>query len=186
MPSQNRYFIALIPPQEVCEQVTAFKKNIAIKYNSRKALRVIPHITLKTPFHLDEKEHGLLMQWFHNLSFNINKFELGLNGFGCFNNSKAPVIYVQPEYSAQILSVQQNIIKQFATAFPNTQIQFHDNDYHPHMTIGYRDLTYPEFEKAWSVYKNKPYKVQFEVQEIYLLQHDSKQWNIIAQHLLQE
>ncbi|WP_330443273.1 2'-5' RNA ligase family protein [Flavobacterium sp. C4GT6] len=186
MPLQNRYFIALIPPQEVCEQVTAFKKNIAINYNSHKALRVIPHITLKTPFNLEEKEHSLLMQWFHNLSFSINKFELQLNGFGCFNNSKAPVIYVQPEYSAQLLSVQQSIIKQFATAFPNTQIQFHDNDYHPHMTIGYRDLTYPEFEKAWSVYKNKPYKVQFEVQGIYLLQHDAKQWNIIAQHLLQE
>lgn len=183
---QNRYFIALIPPQEICEQVTGFKKDIAQNYNSHKALLVIPHITLKTPFHLDEKEHSSLMQWFHNISFSINKFELGLNGFGSFNNSKAPVIYVQPEYSTQLLSVQQNIIKQFSQAFPNTQIQFHDNDYHPHMTIGYRDLIYPEFEKAWALYKNKPYRVQFEVQGIYLLQHDSKQWNIIAEHLLEE
>lgn len=63
----NLYFIALLPPAAVAEEITIFKHYIAQHYSSRRALRVMPHITLKAPFKQAETEHKNALQWFDNL-----------------------------------------------------------------------------------------------------------------------
>lgn len=55
--------------------------------------------------------------------------------------------------------------------------------FHPHMTVGYRDLTFENFQKAWKVYKEKEFKTKFLVNEISLLRHDGK-WTPIAKRAL--
>jgi len=40
------------------------------------------------------------------------------------------------------------------------------------------------FEKAWEEYKNKSFNEEFEVVAFFLLQHDTKKWNIIATYNL--
>ena len=49
-PSANLYFIALLPPVEVAEEVTEIKQFFARNYNSRAALKSPPHVTLQPPF----------------------------------------------------------------------------------------------------------------------------------------
>jgi 2'-5' RNA ligase len=184
MPLQNLYFIAIIPPEDISGEVTAFKKDIAAQYNSIKALKVMPHITLKVPFYLDTDDHSLFMDWFRSLQFEISPFEIELKDFGSFDNSKNPVIYVHPVINDALLSLQKQLLSQFAVAFPNLKISFLEQNFSPHMTIAYRDLEYSQYEKAWEVYKHKRYNARFEVTGFFLLQHDSRQWNIIAEHLL--
>ena len=185
MQSQNLYFVAIIPHGKVAGEITAFKQHIAAHYNSHKALRVMPHITLKAPFKIDAALHNDVCTWFNLLTVSAGPFTQHINGFGAFANKHNPVIYVQPVVSDVLVKLEQEIIAGFETAFPGIPIQFTEKNFSPHMTIGYRDLTPEMFEKAWAAFKAKKYDAAFEVNSFYLLQHDGIKWNVIAEKLLQ-
>ncbi|WP_394331191.1 hypothetical protein [Chryseobacterium luteum] len=51
------------------------------------------------------------------------------------------------------------------------------------MTVGYRDLSYDNYLKAWEIYKHKEYKTKFLVDKILLLRHDGKWIPIAEKHL---
>jgi len=42
------------------------------------------------------------------------------------------------------------------------------------------------FLKAWKEYKDKSFDAEFEVDAFYLLQHDTKKWNIISTYNLSQ
>ncbi len=73
---KNLYFIALIPQQQLCEEITNFKNDFSVRFKSNKALKVIPHITLKAPFQLIVNTHDNLLKWFNNLSLIKQPFKL--------------------------------------------------------------------------------------------------------------
>lgn len=184
MPFQNLYFIAIIPPDAVCEEVTAFREDFAQNYNSSKALRVVPHITLKAPFKVDSVQHDKLMDWFKHIPVSIHPFQIELKDFGSFDNRNNPVIFVNPVVNDSLEELQKNVIAAFENTYPDIPVSFIEKNFHPHMTIAYRDLEREQYEKAWEIYKGKSYKAYFECNSFFLLQHDTKQWNVIAQHNL--
>jgi 2'-5' RNA ligase len=181
----NLYFIALIPPESICNDITSFKNDIARYYNSLKALRSVPHITLKAPFTIDTNLHNQVVDWFTSIQLNQAQFDLQLNSFGVFDNPKNPVLYVKPILSDALLTLQQTIIAEFERAFNFIPIHYLERDFNPHITIGYRDLSYPEFEKAWQIYQYKKYDAAFSVKNICLLKHDGAKWNVIAKSNLE-
>jgi 2'-5' RNA ligase len=179
----NLYFIALIPQSDVCEAITNFKKDFAVRFNSKKALKVIPHITLKAPFKLSAKEHDALIEWFNNLKFDIPAFTIELKKFGAFHNKRNPVIFVQPVMNLYLHSIQKEILNNFKLQYPK-EFQNHDLHFNPHITIAYRDLDYESFTRAWKEYSVKAYNASFKVNTVYLLQHGAT-WQVIHKlHLL--
>jgi 2'-5' RNA ligase len=185
MQSQNLYFLAIIPNGKVTGEVTAFKNHIAAHYNSHKALRVMPHITLKAPFNATAPQNGAVMGWFTYLNLKATPFTITLNGFGAFANAHNPVIYVKPENCLPLQQLQQEIINSFQNTFPGIAIQPTERVFSPHMTIAYRDLTFEQFERAWGEFKDKPYFATFEATTVALLQHDGTKWHVIAEKKLQ-
>jgi len=181
--SENLYFIALIPRRELRERITAIKHDFANRFNSKTALKVYPHITLKAPFKLAANAHSELMKWFTDLHVLQQSFTIQLKNFGAFNNKKNPVIFVHPETLNGLIALQKQLIASFASFFPSDIHQV-DINFSPHITVAYRDLTPEMFTKAWSEYRHKQFNAAFEVDAVYLLQHDSKKWNIIATHNL--
>lgn len=167
------YFIALLAPDDVSAEITAFKQHIAYNFNSSKALRVMPHITLLPPFKLSTLQHEGLNRWFLNAPVSVSPFTIKLNGFGSFNNSKNPVIYVTPEEVEELRLLQKELFNSFRTNYPEIKAILNFN---PHMTIAYRDLSREDYEKAWLYYKDKAYAAGFAVNEVWLLQHNGKQW----------
>jgi 2'-5' RNA ligase len=184
MQSQNLYFLAIIPNGKAAGEVTVLKQHIATHYNSRKALRTMPHITLKAPFATAPSQHGNILEWFTNLNLNSTPFVILLNGFGSFANPKNPVIYVKP-VATQLLALQQEVITGFRQYFPSIPLQYTEAVFSPHITIAYRDLAFDQFEKAWAAFKDRPYHARFKVNAIFLLQHDGEKWNIIAEKPLE-
>jgi 2'-5' RNA ligase len=180
---QNLYFIALTPSQEVSNDIIGFKNDFADRFGSRAALKVIPHITLKTPFKLPVSEHLKLIQWFQNLYINLEAFNIELNNFGAFPNLHAPVVFVQPVISVALYSLQKEILRRFKILYPNL-VQPTDLKFKPHMTVAYRDLGPEQFQQEWKEYKVKEYKALFEVKNFHLLQHDTRKWNIINTYSL--
>lgn len=180
MPDTSLYFIAIIPPEDISAEVTSFKQELADTYNTKKALRVMPHITLKAPFTINANRDAEVIEWFLNIETNIPPFETILNGFGAFDNPKNPVLFVKPEVSAAMRSLQKDILSAFKKQFPNLPVHFHEDEFHPHMTVGYRDLAYAEFEKAWVVFKDREYKSSFTTGSFCLLKHNGEHWNVIS------
>jgi len=184
MPSQNLYFIALIPPRDISDEVTAFRTDFALNYNSKAALKNMPHITLKAPFKIDAARHTEVLNWFANLPVGEKHFEVELKDFEVFDNPKNPVVFVQPVVTAAMANVQKAVIDGFEAAFTEIALHFNEKHFKPHMTIAYRDLAYAEFERAWQVYQHKKYNARFIADRLYLLQHNGKEWQIAAERRL--
>jgi 2'-5' RNA ligase len=184
MPKDILYFIALIPPEDVDAEITNIKQQIANIYNSRKALKVVPHITLKAPFKVSAENSAMVLRWFNNLQLSSSAFNVTLDGFNAFENKNNPVLFINPLLSNDLKMLQKEVMELFVGTFPQVRLSTHEHDFKPHITIAYRDLEYSRFVEAWAQYKTKPYNVTFKADSIYLLRHNGTSWEISAQHSL--
>lgn len=173
---KKMYFIAIYPPAETIEEIKVFKKDFAISYHSFKALKNEAHITLFPPFSRELELEEDIHIAFQKINTNISPFEINLNGFESFPNPKNPVIFVHPENNIHLTDLYHKVKEQF---------NFTNYSFHPHMTIGYRDLTWENYLKAWEKYQHIEYKTRFLVDKILLLRHDEK-WIPIAEKFLIE
>lgn len=167
------YFIAIYPPQQIIDEVRAFKQDLALHYGNSKALKNDAHITLFPPFTRELERENDIHIVFQKIDTHIPPFEIELNGFSGFPN-KNPVIFVKPEINEPLKDLYNRVKQQFG---------FGKYSFNPHMTIGYRDLTFENYLKAMDVYQRKEYKTKFLVDKISLLRHDGK-WVPIAEKKL--
>ncbi len=171
---KKMYFIAIYPPQNIIEEINVFKKDMAINFANSKALKNEAHITLFPPFDRDMNLENDIHEAFQKIDTNLLPFEITLNGFGSFPHPENPVLFVQPEENESLKSLQLKVKEKFS---------FKNYSFNPHVTVGYRDLTYENFLKAWVIYQHKSYKTKFLVDKILLLRHDGN-WVPIAEKKL--
>jgi 2'-5' RNA ligase len=184
MPQDKLYFIAILPPEDVMDEVTAFKEDMRDNYNSKTALKVMPHITLKAPFRLPAEKSREVLNWFSNIPIGTRPFQVTLKDFGSFNNKHNKVIFVKPVVTELMAGLQKNIITSFRKAFPEISMSTYEHEFKPHMTIAYRDLIEENYEKAWAVYKDKQYSATFTCNSFYLLQHNGLKWEVTQEYRL--
>ncbi|MCT2562282.1 2'-5' RNA ligase family protein [Chryseobacterium herbae] len=171
---EKMYFIAIYPPQEVIGEVKIFKEDLVLNYDNSKALKNDAHITLFPPFSRELELESDIHVAFQKIDTNLSPFEIILNGFGSFPNPKNPVLFIQPEPNENLNLLHQNVKQYF---------NFKKYSFNPHITVGYRNLSYDNYLKAWEVYKEKEYKTKFTVDKILLLRHDQN-WTPIAEKKL--
>jgi len=180
----NLYFIAIIPPEEIREAITEIKKDFADRFKSSKALRVIPHITLKAPFKFSEEKHTEVLRWFSSMNVAVSSFQQELKDFGSFANKRNPVIFVEPAMNQSLKTLQRNVINNFIKEFGKEQVAQNEYKFNPHMTVAYRDLMYHQYKIAWEEYQSKKFEATFEAGSFHLLQHDGKKWNGVKEFVL--
>jgi 2'-5' RNA ligase len=185
MTRTSLFFIALIPDRDLREKIHAIKKDFSQRFESHKALKVYPHITLKAPFKCSQGGKRELLNWFSETSVQQKPFLLYLKGFGAFHNKNNPVIFINPVASNELMRIQKELMVGFNSIFP-AYIHPVDVSFKPHITVAYRDLSPQMFSHAWQEYKDKTFKDVFDVHTIYLLEHDTKKWNVIAERKLGE
>lgn len=182
MDNKRLFFIALIPNRDLRKKIMDVQHDFE-RFNSRKALKVYPHITLKAPFECTEGGRVELLSWFSELVIRQRPFLITLKGFASFENKKSPVIYIKPIVTKELINMQQELMTGFTSIFPG-YIQPVDVKFTPHVTVAYRDLSAEMLKKAWAEYKDKSFNDVFEVTAIYLLEHDRKKWNVVKTHEL--
>ena len=65
---ENLYFVALIPQRELRAQGMTFQNDFADRFDSKRAVKVYPHITIKAPFKCPASLHWRHADnWFANL-----------------------------------------------------------------------------------------------------------------------
>ena len=178
------YFIAIVPSEPVYSEVFSFKQEIAEKYNSSRSLKNPPHITLLPPTSGNDNWEKNTIEVLQHFAMNNTSFPLVLNGFASFPNRrrKNPVIYVHNEEEPLLEALFKRLIEELIEQKVITANQYPQR-FTPHMTIGYRDLTLEEYDKAWEEFSKRQYKTMFIVNAISFLKHDKREgkWNVLEE-----
>ena len=181
---EDLYFLAITPPLDLSKKITEIQEDIASRFGSRASLKVMPHITLKAPFKFPAAAHLVVLEWFENLNVQVPRFDLHLKNFGAFRNKNKPVIFIRPEPAVPLMQLQKQILSKFENSFPDVPLMDLEKNFHPHMTIAYRDLKIDSFQAAWTEFQSREFSDIFEVANFHLLKHDGKKWHIIQSYSL--
>jgi 2'-5' RNA ligase len=83
--SNQRFFIALVPPSDIEQQITEIKLYFAEHYNTRGALNSPPHITLQPPFEWLAADVPKLEESLKAFAANRLPILVTLSGFAAFD-----------------------------------------------------------------------------------------------------
>ncbi|MGL4501873.1 MAG: 2'-5' RNA ligase family protein, partial [Planktothrix sp.] len=103
-PSEQLFFIALLPPKPIQNQITEIKQYCAQTYNSRHALKSPPHITLQPPFQWLTEDLPSLEQHLTTFALNHAPIPITLSGFNAF---PPRVLFVDVLKTPELINLQQ-------------------------------------------------------------------------------
>ncbi len=176
--SKQRFFIALVPPLEIEQQITEIKQYFAQYYNSSGALHSPPHITLQPPFEWPAANVPKLEESLKDFAAKRLSIPVTLSGFAAF----APrVIYGDVVKSPQLLEIQKDLMSYIEANLGIVDRVSQSRPFVPHMTVAFRDLTQENFQTAWLEFQERSLHFEFTAAALTLLLHDGSRWNISNQ-----
>jgi len=171
------YFIAIIPPTDISEIITAVKQRFSINHQSSRSLKSPPHITLRPPFKMFKEREEELSNSLTAFANEHKFFTIDLNGYGHFRKD---VIYINPSEN-DLLKKTYSDLQQHLTHKNNFSILSSFPSFKPHITVAYRDLSAKAFDEAWRVFEHESFSHSFAADYIYLLKHLKQKWEVIGE-----
>lgn len=171
------YFIALLPPEEIREDVRQLKLEMKKRFDASHALKSPAHITLQMPFRREEEFESEIIETLQNFAVNQSPFALSLNGFDAFP-PRVLFIKIEEHPPVQNLHSKLNVVLSNSLSFTEKEIK---QQLHPHLTIATRDLHKAAFHAAWDEFKNREFRASFDVNSLFLLKHNGKYWDIFRE-----
>jgi 2'-5' RNA ligase len=169
------YFITLIPPNPIKEKIHSLKLEVKEEFNSSHSLNAPPHITLLSPFRMDEEQEDQLDSLLEVFAQGFEPFEVQLKDFSTF---PPRVVFVDVKKSAELVILQQKL-EDLARSKPEMfAYNYHKREYHPHVTLAFKDLSKSNFYKAWDTFKEREFEEQFVAENLYLLKHYGERWEV--------
>jgi len=171
----SRFFVALLPPQDIQDYANQIKQYFADRYASSGALNSPPHITLQPPFEWANANLPMLEASLQEFANGQQPVAITLRGFSAF---VPRVIYINVVISQEILTLQADLM-----AYTESNLRIVDRvsktrPFAPHMTVAFRDLTKQNFKAAWPEFEKRQLHFDFTADKLTLLLHDGKRWNI--------
>lgn len=172
---QKKYFIAILPPGKIFEEIEKVKQELHFRYKLKGALRSPAHITLFRPFEWKAEKESELIETLASFSFK-RQFLIELKNFNCFSPR---VIYVDVAKN-QHLSDLHLALKGHCRR--NLHLHNEDEDmrgFVPHITVASRDLKKQLFYRLWDYeFRSRQFYAEFDYSGFTLLRLESK-WEAI-------
>jgi 2'-5' RNA ligase len=178
---KKQYMFAIMPPEQLALEINKIRQQFANKYHCRAALKPPVHITLIPPFHTFPEREPDIIEVFESLAKDINSFEIQLSGYGIFRRKGVVYMNISLNNNLQILY---NLSKiKFDEVLPGL---YNDSNrpYHPHITIGYRDIPKELFQQAAEEYLEKTFEESFLCDRFFLWRHDGHAWQVQYEFIL--
>lgn len=179
---RKQYFVAIIPPMPVFDEVLAFKEYFREKYQSRAALNSPPHITLHMPFLWKEGKESMLEEKLKLFSSGWDPVKICLDNFSSFPQR---VIFINVAQSDTLNELQKSLHRYFKRELDIFNANYKERAFHPHVTLAFRDLKKPQYQLAWEEFSGKEYKAEFVADRLALLKHNGKSWEVFKEFLLE-
>lgn len=171
---KTMYYIALLPPEAIRQEIKDLKTDILNRFGSGYALRSPAHITLQMPFHFEAEEEPQLIEALERFTRNRTGFTCDLHGFGHFEKRTLFVEVVPNDHLANLRSDLQKLLGD-EFGFGPKQLP---ERFHPHITIANRDLSEDNFEPCWALFRNRIYQRSFVAKHIAILKHRGDHWEV--------
>lgn len=172
------YFVAIVPPSPIYEEAFEQKVYFKTKYNSKASLNSPPHITLHMPFKWKESEEAELANQLQEFAKERSAITIQLKGFSSF---PPKVIFINVEISAELKVLQKDLERHFKRELNLFNAKYKDLPFHPHLTLAFRDLKKPNYQKAWEEFVGKNYEATFLADKIALLKHSGAVWEVFRE-----
>ena len=180
---EKLYFVAIVPPSPIYEEAFEQKVYFKTKYNSKASLNSPPHITLHMPFKWMEKNEDEIASHLTSIAHENFPVTIKLNGFSSF---PPRVIFINVEMTQELERLQKNLARFFKRQLNVFNANYKELPFHPHLTLAFRDLKKPNYQKAWEEFVGKNYQATFLANKIALLKHSGAVWEIFQEFELQE
>lgn len=168
----QKYFLALVPPPEILEKAHDIKVVIRDQFGIKYALKSPPHITVKMPFSYNEAKESLLEEKLSDFLKIQKPFDVKITGVGTFGNR---VIFLGIEKSP-ILAQFQSSLKAFCKRELNLVDELSDRNYHPHLTVSFKDLKPGHFSEVLDSVREQSFQADFNAAEISILKRMDQKW----------
>ena len=80
----QRFFVALLPPELIQDQVRQIQSDFEFRYSTKATLKALPHITLIPPFKLSSDRIEALQIDLEKFAKTRSPFTINLSGFAAF------------------------------------------------------------------------------------------------------
>ncbi len=172
---ESLYFIAIVPPETICEKITQLKLEISQRFESKQALKSPPHITLHMPFRWKDKKLDALYQVIKGINDSFKSVEIELKDFDFF---EPRVVFVNVVANKPLFDLQKRTVSLCRKELKLDNSNYKDQVFHPHVTIGFRDLKKRQFYAAKAHFENQKSNFKFQITEVNLLKHNGQKWKI--------
>lgn len=172
MASFQKYFLALVPEGELQEQATFLKETLKERFNVKYALKSPAHITVKMPFTYNESKEEYLEQRLKEFLKDYHPLELIVGGVRKFGDR---VVYLNVEGKEDLFFFQKNL-KAFCKRELNIVDELSDRNFHPHMTIAFKDLKKNQIPNIIKVLEEQPVLERFVAEQLFLLKRVEGRW----------
>src|SRR5688572_23149795 len=162
----DMYYIAVIPPPRINDQVLKWKEWIKTEIGAVKAMNSPGHITLVPPFNLPDEKETDLIQSLDKFATVQNSFSVQLKDFSHFQKR---TIYLKVKPDDELNKLREKLfgfLNESSLPIPRKEDHFS-----PHITIAFRDLKRDDFNKAWDHFKEIKFESKFNCANISLLRH---------------
>ena len=175
----QRYFIALIPPDDVQAYAIEVIRLLSDRYHTSTA-KAPPHITLSPPFYWSPADCDRLEAQLMQFGQTHGEIPVQLSGFGAF----APrVLYLNVVRSPELLALQVDLTLALEETLGIDACK--SRPFAPHVTVASRRMTRSIFRQAWAELQPRCVEFSFTAGAIVLLAHDGQHWQIQRQFPLQ-
>jgi 2'-5' RNA ligase len=174
---KSKYFIAIVFNEPLQNALTQLKTKVADTFQSKGALRSPAHITLQMPFEWDEKKKVTLHETLKNFASQQTNFDLELKDFDYFEPRVVFVNVLDCPALKVLQAALQNHLKQSLHIFENDGKL---RGFHPHVTIGFRDLKKQQFFEAKKYFLEQTFYSVYTCNNISLLKHTGNIWEVEA------
>jgi 2'-5' RNA ligase len=172
---RKRFFIALLPPEDVRIKANEVKGVMRDRYASKAAFRSPPHVTLLAPFDWPIADLPRLAATLRQFAASQSPVPMTLDGFDAF----APhVIYINVVKSDRLMVIQPDLLDYLEETLGLVSRRDRNRTFVPHLTVAYRDLKPAMFRQAWSVFQHQELHFDFTVSQLSLLIYDGKLWTV--------
>ena len=155
------------------EEITLFKEYAAEHFNSKRALTSPPHITIQPPFKWNKHNLHPIREVLSAVCEQQEAFEVNLKDFSSF---PPRVIFVDVEKTDALMNFHQSVQTAMKKHF---KLVDRHSGFNPHMTVAFKDLKKAMFPIAWKYFSKIHYRRTFTIDQLILLEHNGKFWEIL-------
>jgi 2'-5' RNA ligase len=178
----GKYFMALVLPEPLQNQVMTLKHYVRDHFDSKAALRSPAHITLHMPFEWKLKKEELLTETLHKFKF-PTPVHVQLRNFNCF---EPRVVYVDVLPCAELRDLQKALVTHVRQNLGLMNEAENVRGFHPHATIAFRDLNKEKFRQTWEHFKTQKFEGHFTTSKFQLLKHSPGKWEVFEEFIFSD